>query len=214
MPDTGILEPPAVPARGEIGPYTVEDFYRLVPDGTKADLIDGYIYVSSPDSERNNDLNGFLAFVMRGYVEATGAGKVYLSRFAFRLAHRRAPEPDVAFVSAARLDTVASGGGTAAPDIAVEIVSEDSVERDYEAKFRLYEDTGVREYWIVDPLKGQALFYQLCGRRFALVEPAGGVFRSEALPGFWLRVDWLTATPLPGAYDCLQEILTSGRTGG
>jgi hypothetical protein len=39
---------------------TVDDFYALVGDGEKADLIDGVIYLASPDSLQNDQLAGFL----------------------------------------------------------------------------------------------------------------------------------------------------------
>ena len=35
---------------------TVKDFYRLVPDGQKADLMDGVIYIASPDSIQNDNI--------------------------------------------------------------------------------------------------------------------------------------------------------------
>ena len=44
---------------------TVDDFMKLVPDGQKADLIDGVIYMASPDSPRANDLNAFLCALLR-----------------------------------------------------------------------------------------------------------------------------------------------------
>lgn len=40
--------------------YTVDDFFDLVQDGEKADLIDGVIFMASPDTPRNDDLGGFL----------------------------------------------------------------------------------------------------------------------------------------------------------
>ena len=47
----------AVPTAREL--ITIKDFYRLVPDGQKADLIDGVIYMASPDSTENNRINNF-----------------------------------------------------------------------------------------------------------------------------------------------------------
>jgi hypothetical protein len=33
------------------------------------------------------------------------------------------------------------------------------------------------------------------------------IFHSTAIPGFWLNIEWLLATPLPNDYQCLQELL-------
>ena len=51
---------------------TVEEFYCLVPDGQKADLIDGVIYMASPDTRRSDRLGGFIKFLMQGYAEVRG----------------------------------------------------------------------------------------------------------------------------------------------
>lgn len=39
---------------------TVDEFHRIIPDGQKADLLDGVIYMASPDSDRSNDITAFV----------------------------------------------------------------------------------------------------------------------------------------------------------
>ena len=46
-----------------------------------------------------------------------------------------------------------------APDFIIEIVSPGNPEDDYVRKLYYYQKYGVREYWIVDPLKGRVLTY-------------------------------------------------------
>jgi Uma2 family endonuclease len=187
---------------------TVEEFYCLVPDGHKADLIDGVIYMASPDTRRSDRLGGLLKFLLQGYAEAKGLGEVYGSRFSFELGPLRAPEPDVAFVRTARLDLVDERRMVGGPDIAVEIVSRDSRQRDYGEKKQLYAEAGVSEYWIIDPLQQRCEFHRLHTGRYALVPlEHNRLFRSAVLEGFWLDVEWLLAAPLPNAYEKLQEIL-------
>ncbi len=202
-----IAPPPDLAERPQQGPYTVEDFYRLVPDGVKADLIDGYIYVASPDTLENDDLGGFLYTLLRQFGEETSSGRVFGSRYAYRLSPTRCPEPDVSFVAESRLTILERGGGTGAPDLAVEIVSNDSRRRDYQEKFRLYQEAGVREYWIIDPQKRKALFYLMQDEQFVEAEVADGVYHSAMVPGFWLRTEWLFQAPLPKTKRCLELIL-------
>lgn len=188
--------------------YTAEEFYILVPDGQKADLIDGVIYMSSPDTMRNDDLTNFLNFLMSGFAEERALGRVQGSRYAFKLGENHAPEPDVAFVSASRLDLVEERWGIGAPDVAVEVVSRDSRSRDYVKKNSLFEETGVLEYWIVDPRQARAEFYRLREGRYQLVPLVQNrYFLSEALPGFWLDVEWLLLQSRPSKLQCLQRIL-------
>lgn len=188
---------------------TVDDFYHLVPDGQKADLIDGVIYMASPDSIRANDLTGFLYRLMLGFIETRGiAGRVFINRVACRLSDFSAPEPDVGYVRPERVRLIEPGGLRGAPDIAVEVVSRESRHRDYEDKRRLYEEAGVPEYWIVDPVQQRNEFLVREEGRYQLAPlEANRFFRSRAMAGFWVDVDWLLADPLPPATGCLQAIL-------
>ena len=89
---------------------TFEQFCALVPDGQKADLIDGVIYIASPDSRRSNRITAFVCHLLTGFVGARNlGGEVFVNRFAFRLTEMRAPEPDVAYVRPERLDLIEEG---------------------------------------------------------------------------------------------------------
>ena len=188
--------------------FTVDEFCRVLPDGQKADLIDGVIYMASPDTRRNDRLGGWIKFLLQGYASAKGLGEVYGSRFAFELTEFRAPEPDAAFVRAERLSLVGEKRMVGGPDIAVEIVSRDSRQRDYGEKKQLYAEAGVSEYWIIDPLQQRVEFHRLQAGRYELIPLEDNrLFRSAVLEGFWLNVEWLLAEPLPNEYETLQNIL-------
>lgn len=197
------------PANTKEDLVTVSEFYRQVPDGQKADLLDGVIYMASPDSRRSDDLTGFIGFLMRGYNCAKKIGGVVTgSRFSFRLTRYRAPEPDVGYVGPERLHLLTEREMKGGPDAAIEVVARDSRRRDYGEKKRIYEQAGVTEYWIIDPLKGGVEFHRLNNGRYELVALEDGhSFRSAVIPGFWLDVHWLLARPLPDEYDCLQQLL-------
>src|SRR5262249_25513745 len=107
--------------------FTANDFEILVKDGQKADLIDGIIHMASPDSLEANDLFMFLATLFRLFVSQHRLGRVFGSRAAFRLDEYSCPEPDIAFVRSGRLRTARGGRFNGAPDLALEIVSPDSV---------------------------------------------------------------------------------------
>jgi hypothetical protein len=58
------------------GDCTFEEFLDLIPDGEKADLLDGVICMASPDSTDASDLTGWLGTILYGFVEVKGLGKV------------------------------------------------------------------------------------------------------------------------------------------
>jgi Uma2 family endonuclease len=190
-----------------VGEYTFNDFLILIKEHEKADLLNGVIYMASPESTDNNDLGVWLLKLMSEFTEQSDLGKVYFSRVAFRITEKQGPEPDIAFVAKRRLRLVKKGFVDGPPDIAVEIVSADSMERDYETKRALYERAGVKEYWIIDPDERKATFLRRQRGKFREVALDGTVFESIVLRGFKLDVRWLWAKQRPSAFRLLQGLL-------
>jgi Uma2 family endonuclease len=189
--------------------YTFDDFCTLVREDQKADLIDGVIYMTSPENTEANDLFGWILGLMKFFVAARGLGKVFGSRVAFRLDDRNGPEPDVAFVRKDRLHLVRRGYVKGPADLAVEIVSPESVERDYVKKRRQYQEAGFPEYWIVDQMEQKVTLLRLSPRgTYREVRPRRGELHSEALPGFWLHPEWLWQDPLPNPLEILTQLLS------
>lgn len=188
--------------------YTFDDFCRIIKDGEKGDLINGVIYMSSPDNTDANDLFVWMLRLIGDIAEVYELGKVYGSRVAFRLEESHGPEPDIAFVRTDRLHLVEKGFVAGAPDLALEIVSPDSVERDYVLKREQYRQAGVPEYWIVDEMQEcVTLLQRNAAGAYREVKSHNGVLYSQALPGFWLRPAWLWQQPRPKKIDVLAEIL-------
>ena len=188
-----------------------ETYRALVEDGQKADLIDGVIYMASPDTKRNNTLNLFLANLIDGFTAVRDIdGFTFLSRFSCKLSEFRAPEPDVGYVRPERVHLVEERHMLGGPDIAIEIVSRDSRQRDYGEKRELYQEADVAEYWIIDPLQSRVEFLGLKhGNYEVLPLEENRIFRTDVIPGFWLDVNWLLIKPVPRAYRCLEQILAA-----
>jgi Uma2 family endonuclease len=90
-----------------------------------------------------------------------------------------------------------------AADVAVEIVSPESDEHDRGKKFLEYEAAGVPEYWLIDPIRREVLFYARGdeGRYHALPADEQGRHASRILPGFVLDPAWLWHDLLPGGAE-------------
>jgi Uma2 family endonuclease len=191
--------------------YDFDAFCALVGEDDKADLIDGVIYVASPENVEHYQIEVWLIRLLEDYRELAGiGGAVFGIKIAFRLDAKNSPEPDVAFVRGERLHVVKSGHVDGPPDWVVEVISPDSKKRDYHRKHALYERFGVREYWIIDPLQQSMTCHRL-GRdgRYKEVRPHRGIVRSQVIPGFWVRPTWFWQTPLPSKNEILREILTA-----
>jgi Uma2 family endonuclease len=189
---------------------TFEDFCFLVKDKQKADLIDGVIYMASPDNLDAFRLSKWLMGLLDDFVIERELGEVFGIRVAFRLDEMNSPEPDIAFVEKDRLDLAKRGYFDGPPDFVIEIVSPESIERDYFKKKRQYEAYGVREYWIIDEMAEVVTAYRRNKRgKFKEVHSDDSLFRSEVVQGFWLDPKWLWQIPKPRKSFVLAKLLES-----
>ncbi len=172
--------------------YTFEEFCFLIKEDQKADLINGVIYMSPPGTTDEAEVHGRLLRLLHVFAEEYDLGNIYSTRVAFRLAEDQGPEPDLSFVQKDRLHLLRRNYVDGPPDLAVEIVSPESVQRDYKMKWEQYRRAGVREYWIVDHLKQCLTMLRLTrGEAYRKVQPKNGLLWSQVLKGFWLRPEWL-----------------------
>lgn len=201
-----------MPTRTRPGSCSFADFLELIQEDQKADLIDGVMYVASPENVEDNDLVGWLSAVLRPFVERRCPGKLTVNKVAYRLGDATAPEPDLAYVRKNRLGLVRKNYVAGAPDLAIEVVSPDSVERDYESKRNRYEQAGVEEYWIVDPDEQKAVFLIRAAGGFCEAELEGPIYSSRVLGGLRLDTRWLWQRPLPDTYETVTAILAGTGT--
>ncbi|NOZ05216.1 MAG: Uma2 family endonuclease [Chloroflexi bacterium] len=190
----------------EVERMSYEAFLASFDEDTYAEWVNGEIIMMSPANDRHQDLSGFLESVLRSFVETHDLGIVRSAPFQMRLADT-GREPDLLFVAQEHLDRLRKMYLDGPADLAVEIVSPESMGRDRGEKFYEYEAAGVREYWLIDPERERAEFYRLEEGRYRLVEPdTEGRYHSAVLEGFWLQVDWLWEEPLPRVLDVLREL--------
>jgi Uma2 family endonuclease len=187
---------------------TFDQFSFLALDDQKADLIAGVVYYEGPEEPASNVLHTWLTRLLTDFVEEHDLGEVYAFRVAFRLDETNGPEPDLAFVRKDRLDLVDNGFVDGPPDLALEIVSGDSVDRDYKQKRQQYQDARVPEYWIVDELEEKLTLLRLGSNgKYREMKLRKGALHSEVLPGFHLEPEWLWQEPRPRKSDVLARMM-------
>ena len=139
--------------------YTVEDIYTL-PEGQRAELIDGQIYDMAPPNRTHQRIVSQLTKIIGQYIDRKqGSCEVYPAPFAVFLNKdsKNYVEPDISVIcDKEKLDDRGCNG---APDWIIEVTSPSDPQRDYGIKLFKYRTAGVREYWIVDPEKDRILVY-------------------------------------------------------
>ena len=186
---------------------TYEEFLDWADEDTYAEWVDGEVEIMSPASRKHQKLALYLGRLLSEF-EERGDGEVYLAPFQMKLANvRRGREPDVLFIVENNLTNLQNNYMDGPADLAIEIVSPESVLRDRGTKYAEYEAGGVREYWVLDPEVKRADFFVLDDEgRYQRAQPdSAGRYRSAVLPGFWINLDWLWQSPLPPVRQVLKE---------
>ncbi len=130
--------------------YTVDDIYNL-PDGQRAELIDGELYMMATPGTKHQRLVKQFTYLIEDYIRHNkGECEVFPAPFAVFLNEddKIYLEPDISVIC--DKDKLTDEGCKGAPDWIVEVVSPSSRPMDYNKKLFKYRNAGVREYWIVD----------------------------------------------------------------
>ena len=188
---------------------TFEEFLNWSNEDNRAEWVEGRVEILMPASIQHQLLKGFLFFVLKLFLQGKDLGLVLDAPTLMRLPIRPSGrDPDLLFIGKSKLDQVRQNYIDGPADIVVEVISPESRERDRVQKYRECAQAGIPEYWLIDPTLKTAEFFTL---RNGAYEPAGidaeGRFWSDALPGFWMMVNWLWDEP------SLPEILRSWETG-
>lgn len=132
--------------------YTVKDIYAL-PEGQRAELIDGQIYDMAPPNMIHQRIVTKLSTVINNYIQQKhGSCEVFVAPFAVFLNKdsRNYVEPDISVIC--DKDKLDEYGCNGAPDWIIEIISPSTERIDYGIKLFKYRSAGVREYWIINPV--------------------------------------------------------------
>lgn len=133
--------------------YDIEDIYSL-PDGERAELIDGKIYYMTPPNTKHQRLVGTIFNIISNHIqENDGECEPFIAPFAVFLSEnsKNYVEPDISVIC--DKSKLTDKGCNGAPDWIIEVVSPSSRQMDYYKKLLKYRTAGVREYWVVDPDK-------------------------------------------------------------
>lgn len=166
-------------------PHHTADDYWALPEGTRAELIDGELWSLASPNRVHQEIVIELGVRMRGHISANGGScKVYLAPFAVNLFADDSTfvEPDVSVICDEK--KLSDRGCEGAPDLVVEVVSPSNPEMDYVSKLNLYREAGVHEYWICDPRRERVLVYRFGTDDVMSLYAFSSSVPAEVLPGF------------------------------
>lgn len=125
--------------------------WRALPEGTRAELIDGTIVMSPAPRVLHQVVVARFFRALDAFVQERDLGLVLMSPLDVRLTDTRAFQPDVVFIATDRLGILGEQEVDGAPDLVAEVLSPSTGYYDVTAKRLAYAEAGVREYWVLDP---------------------------------------------------------------
>ena len=166
---------------------TYEDFLLFPDDGKRHELIDGERYVTPSPGTRHQRISGNLYWFIRSHLEQNPVGEVFSAPYDIVLSNFDVVVPDLIYLSHERAKTVITEKhARGAPELIIEIASKGTRKRDETVKRRLYERSGVDEYWVVDTEIDSMRIYRRAdagyGRAVELFRDNDDVLETPLLP--------------------------------
>ncbi len=188
------------------GIFTFEEYLDIHEDHIPSEWLDGKVLIMAAASIAHQRIGSFLEVLLKIYCAKHEIGEVFRSPIAVKINIFAGREPDLFFIKKENLQIVKPTFINGAPDLAVEIISPESIERDTVDKFHEYQSAGVKEYWLIDPDQQKCDFYELNGKTFQLMETMKeGGFHSKIVTGFFFHVEHLWKMESP-TLEALKEL--------
>ncbi len=166
--------------------FTIQDYLNLPDDGKLYQLIEGELVMSPSPTPLHQLISSNLEAILREFVKSRRLGQVFHAPLDVVLSKHNVFQPDILFISRDRLSIITEQNIQGAPDLVIEILSPGSFYYDWLDKKAVYERYGVKEYWLVDPLKHWVEVYALREGQFHLHQKCeqSGNLTSALLPEF------------------------------
>jgi Uma2 family endonuclease len=147
-------------------PETMVDVYRLLPEGTPIQVIDNEFYMSpAPNFTHFNTVDGIIDALKKAVV-TKNSGRVIFAPVDVFLGDKNAIQPDIFYIDNDNSHIISENGIYGAPDIIIEVLSPGNQNADLVKKKMVYEEFGVKEYFIVNPDDQHVITYWLDNEKY------------------------------------------------
>ena len=164
--------------------YTYQDYAKL-SEGAPYQLINGELVMTPAPTTYHQRLAREIFLLLASFVKLHGLGEIFFSPLDVYFSETETYQPDIIYVSKDRLSIIAEEKVEGSPDLIAEILSPTTAYYDLRHKKQVYEQYGVKEYWIVDPMEKSIEVYENKKKSFELFKKYDrtGTLRSPLLEG-------------------------------
>lgn len=147
-------------------PRTMMEVYKSLPEGTPVQLIENNIVMAPAPLYKHQRISNDINVKLSNFVNKNKSGEVLAAPFDVFLDEVNVFQPDIMFISNNNKDIIGKDGLHGAPDLVIEILSPSTAKYDLNQKRVVYQRSGVKEYWIVDPESKETQGYVLKDGRY------------------------------------------------
>ena len=163
-------------------PRTTMEVFKMLPEGTRCELIEGIIYMSPAPTIDHQSVIVTLTGSLFNFAKKTKSGRVFTGPIdVYFDSERNAFQPDLIFITNSRSSIIKEDGIYGAPDLVVEILSPGTKNLDLTKKKKIYEKSGVKEYWVVDPETKLAIGFEWKENGYVKISEEIGKIQSRLL---------------------------------
>lgn len=187
--------------------------YNAHPEITKAELIEGVVYVASPVRVRKHGKPHIYISTWIGTYAASTPGIDIADNSTFRLDVDNEPQPDISvwIESGASIRAFVDEDDYLAgsPELLIEVAAS-SAAVDLTAKKNAYRRNEVQEYLVLQVYEQKTSWFEWHeGEYREIVADDDGVLRSRVFPGLWLDSQKFWANDLAGVLEVVQQGISS-----
>ena len=150
-------------------PRTMWELYQYLPEGVPVQLINNLLIMSPAPKDCHQQLVVDISYELTYFIKSKGLGKIRIAPSDVFLNKENIYQPDIYFVATQNVTGFEEDGFHGAPDLVIEILSPGSEKYDKNEKLKVYEASGVKEYWLVNPENNKATGYFNTNGSFQLI---------------------------------------------
>ena len=171
--------------------WNYERLLMEFPAETRIELINQSIFMPPAPSTEHQRYSRKLEFKLIEFVESKDLGEVFDTPYDVIFDENTIVQPDLIFISKENAKIISKRACEGVPDLLVEIISPSTFHRDSVEKFQLYEQFGVKEYWLIEPANQVIEVFRLENDKYVLHSfvhaEEGEEIESCILQGFKLK---------------------------
>ena len=162
-------------------PRTIYQIWENLPEGTMCQIINNTLVMSPSPLDIHQVILNEINVNLTLFVRKAKSGYVRISPYDVHLSESNILQPDICFIAEENKNIIEKNGVTGAPDLVIEILSPGTKKYDLTNKKEVYQNYGVKEYFIVEPTNKKVKSFVLKNNKYFELEEATGFIKSTLL---------------------------------